>query len=235
MSRTAASALTASGPALALASSIALFAPAAHASVDVGVGLMGTLGANILENPDRRAGEEGLFYPGYMGATVGGGLVLDGRVLEGILGLEVDILRSRDSGNGEDTYMGRARKHTLGQTSWHVPVLLKATVPSPLVAPQFFLGPEFVFPSTPESKLDPADGFSLRAKADSYVMITAGVGLEIKLPLPVIDIRVPIALRASYNPGVPSAVTDRVDFASGTYQSEWKYAVNFTGGALVVF
>lgn len=217
-------------------------ASSAHAEAHVGAGLIGIVGGNFLDKPDRTAGEPDI-YPGYGGLTVGGGLMLDGRILKELLGLEVDIIRSSDKGKGTVTFNGVDFKQTVGQGAWHVPVLAKITIPSPLIAPQFFLGPEFVFPSSPTSSVEGPStalgtvSFTTNATAGNYVMITGGLGVEIKLPLPIIDLRIPVGLRASFNPGVSSKFSDRVQLgaAGATYNTEWKYAVNFTAGAALYF
>lgn len=212
----------------------------ADAKVDLGVGLIGSAGGNFLDKPDRNQFEPDI-YPGYGGLTLGGGLLVDVRFLDELLGLELDVIRSTDKGKGDLTFTSPlgalTLKHTLGQSSWHLPLLLKLTIKSPVVAPQFFVGPEFVFPSEAESTTDPPVP-GITATADNYVMITGGGGIEIKLPLPVIDLRIPIGLRFSYNPSVPSAFADRVTATSPTtavYHSEWKYAASLTLGAALFF
>lgn len=205
----------------------------AHA-FDFGVGLIGTAGGNFLDKPDNPPPG----YPGFGGVTYGGGLMLDGRILDGILGLEGDVIRSVDKGSGTITVNGIDSKLKLGQGAWHVPILAKVTIPSPVVAPAFFLGPEIVFPSSANAELStPLGTISGPQKADTYVMITGGLGVEIKVPLPILDLRIPIGLRASYNPSVSAKYSDRVTLVNGTarYQSEWKYAVNLTAGAAIYF
>ena len=202
-----------------------------------GVGLMGAIGGNFLDKPDRTIYDPDV-YPGYSGATGGGGLMLDGRFLHGLLGVELDILRTSDKGHGEITINGQTFTHNLGQGAWHVPLLAKLSIPSPLVSPQILLGPEFVFPSDPESKLNPSLGAAdPRATADNYVMVTFGLGLEIKVSSPSLDLRIPVGIRGSYNPGVSSTFRDRANLNTvpWQYHSEWKYAVDFTAGAAVYF
>jgi hypothetical protein len=130
---------------------------------------------------------------------------------------------------------------TLGQSAWHVPVLLKLTLDAPVVAPLFFIGPEFVFPGDPEMDVEGPNGFVVppdlfQGSAGNYTMVTFGGGLEIKLPLPALDLRIPIAVRLSYGPGVPADFDERVKVGGTalapelTYDSEWKYAVGLTAG-----
>jgi hypothetical protein len=205
-------------------------AGSAHA-FDLGVGLIGTAGGNFIDKPDNAQA----LYPGFGGLTYGGGLMLDGRILDGLLGLEVDAIRSSDHGSGTYTLNGVDFKVKLGQGAWHVPILAKVTIPSPLVAPAFFVGPEIVAPSSASGEVTGPGGATGSAPetASTYVMLTGGLGVEIKVPLPVLDLRIPIGLRASYNPSVSSKAQDR--FSNNAYRSEWKYAVNLTAGAAIYF
>jgi len=66
------------------------------------------------------------------------------------------------------------------------------------------------------------------------------VGVEIKLPLPVLDLRIPIGLRGSFAPGVSSDFNDRTStnllaMPNITYHSEWKFQAAATLGAAVYF
>lgn len=208
--------------------------------MDIGLGLMGIVGGNFQNKPEKSASDlPGLENPGFGGLTAGGGLMVDGRILDGLLGLEVDVLRTSDKGTGTITENGFSLKVTVGQGAWHVPVLAKLTIPSAVVAPMFFLGPEFVFPSKGQVATDPAlpPGFDIKESADNYVVVTGGGGVEIKLPLPILDLRIPIGLRFSYNPGLSSTFSDRTHVVGTTltYNSEWKYAVNLTAGAALYF
>lgn len=214
-----------------------LGAPGVARAADLGLGLMGAVGGNFQDKPNRTATDPDV-NPGFGGLTAGGGLMIDGRVLD-LLGLEVDVLRTSDKGTGTINFPFGSYKLTIGQSAWHVPILAKLTIPSPLVAPMFFVGPELVFPSDATAKLDGpgVDAASLHAKADHYVMITAGAGVEIKLPLPVLDLRIPIGLRVSYNPSLSSSFADRTKRTTEgtTYDSAWKFAVNLTAGAALYF
>lgn len=221
----------------------AMCAPGTARATEVGVGLMGAVGGNFQDKPDRTAGQPDI-NPGFGGLTGGGGLMADLRFLDkGLLGLEVDLLRTTDKGTGTITASGFGGsadyKLKIGQSAWHLPILAKLTIPSPIVAPMFFLGPEIVFPSDGEATLDGpgASSVTVHAKADRYVMLTAGGGVEIKVPLPILDLRIPIGLRFSYNPSLKSSFSDRTTItATGTtYDSAWKFAVNATLGAALYF
>jgi hypothetical protein len=215
----------------------------AHA-IEIGAGLMGVAGGNFQSKPDHGINPD--VNPGFGGLTIGGGLMLDARFLS-LIGLEVDVLRSSDHGKGtytaSTTFNGVSssveNKITIGQGAWHIPILAKLTFPSPLIAPQIFLGPEIVAPSKGSVTVDPALTQGAFAEtASTYVMFTFGGGIEIKLPLPILDIRIPIGVRGSYNPG-GSSFTDRTKLAAlpplVTYRSEWQFAVAGTLGAAIYF
>ncbi|HEX3593769.1 MAG TPA: outer membrane beta-barrel protein [Polyangiaceae bacterium] len=209
----------------------------AHA-IEVGAGLMGIAGGNFQSKPDRSNLDPDV-NPGFGGLTIGGGLMLDARFLN-MIGLEVDIIRSSDHGKGTYTINGQENKITIGQGAWHIPILAKLTFPSPLVAPAIFLGPEIVAPSKAGVSVDPSVAqLGFAQTSDTYVMFTFGAGVEIKLPLPVIDLRIPIGIRGSYAPGVDSSFSKRTTLSAGapfvTYRSEWQYAVNATLGAAIYF
>jgi hypothetical protein len=214
----------------------------AHA-FKLGGGLIGIAGGNFQDKPDRNAGQVLDNNPGFGGPTIGGGLMFDARFLDKeLLGLELDVIRSGDHGTGTYTINGISNKITIGQGAWHLPILAKLTFDVPVVSPAIFVGPEIVLPSqgsaSVESPVFVPPG-TIAQTADTYVMVTFGVGVEIKLPLPVIDLRLPIGIRGSFSPGVSSAYGDRTTNSLTpplvTYRSEWKYAAAATLGAALYF
>jgi len=232
------------------ASSVALPAFAKSDAFKLGVGLGGVIGGNFLDKPSDKTlvmpngqsvqGSD--FYPGFAGMTAGGGLMIDARFIS-LLGVELDVFRTSDKGSGDLTLHSgpsSVKVHmTLGQSAWHVPVLVKLAIPAPIVSPVVFVGPEFVFPGSPTFKADPALAQEIKASADQYTMIAFGAGVEIKLPLPAIDLRIPVQLRGGYNPGVSSKLADRIttdsSFQLKTIKSEWKFQAVATLGAELYF
>ena len=153
----------------------------------------------------------------------------------------MDVLRTNDKGSGDYTINGFKSHITLTQGAWHIPILAKVVLPSPLLAPYAMIGPEFVSPSDPKAEVDPsaASGF-FSAFADSYWMLTFGLGLEIKLPLPVIDLRIPVSLRGSFTPSASSKAEDRTRLVGNPptsvgYSSEWQYVIALNAGAAIYF
>ncbi|MCC6213391.1 MAG: outer membrane beta-barrel protein [Polyangiaceae bacterium] len=239
----------------ALAAALAVGATPALAEVDLGAGLVGVGGGNFLSKPSDKTlpyGNTGVrvetdFYPGFAGGTFGGGVAFDLRVLPWF-GVEIDLLRTTDEGTGEYslTVPGRTLKFdlTIGQDAWHLPVLAKLAVPSPVVSPVFLLGAERVFPGEATMKVENDLGVTipqLSAEVDGYWMITGGAGVEIALPLPVLDLRIPFSLRASWNPGVSDELEERVETdvtvpdSPIVIRSEWEYQVVATLGVSAYF
>jgi hypothetical protein len=232
------------------ASSIALPAFAKGGAFKLGVGLGGVIGGNFLDKPSEKtltnAGGQTLpapdIYPGFAGMTAGGGLMIDARFIK-LLGVELDVFRTSDKGSGDLSINNYKFHITLGQSAWHVPVLAKLVVPAPIVAPEFFVGPEFVFPGSGSLEVDKPGLPPMKATADNYTMIAFGAGLEIKLPLPAIDLRIPFQLRGGYNPGVSSKLSERINttfdsptaFHINSIKSEWKFQAVATLGAELYF
>jgi hypothetical protein len=73
------------------------------------------------------------------------------------------------------------------------------------------------------------------------MMYTGGLGAEVKLPIPGIDIRIPLSFRASYYK-VSDSLDGRVTYdISGnavtkqTFNVQWKYQALATLGAAIYF
>lgn len=217
---------------------VALSAAPSYADKDwmVGGGLFGIVGGNFQEKPTRSNVDPDV-NPGFGGVTGGFGLMVDARFFK-LIGLEVDAIHSSDHGTGDVTFNGVTTHVTIGQPAWHIPILAKVAFDMPLVVPLVFIGPEIVAPSKASVSTDPslaAAGFS--QTVDTYVMLTFGGGVEFKLPIPVVDLRIPLTIRGSWNPGVSSKFSDRTTFGLGgiTYKSDWQFAVNGTLGAAIYF
>ncbi len=220
--------------------------------ISFGAGFLGFLGANFLDKPTNRNvtlpnGQQALTEtnPGFGGVTAGGGLMIEGR-LAGIAGIEMDFLYSSDHGHGDYTINGTKFTINLGQSAFHMPLLFKATAPLPLFRPSIFVGPEFVFPSSPTASIEAPPGYSIgttvTASADNYTMFTGGLGFEFKLPIPSIDLRIPFQLRGSYH-SVPDRAGDRADYTiqptgaitAINYHSQWKWATQAVLGVAAWF
>ncbi|MCU0682397.1 MAG: hypothetical protein MUF34_09105 [Polyangiaceae bacterium] len=207
--------------------------PAAADPLSFGGGLLAGVGGNFLDKPGNRqyGAELDTLYPGFAGTSAAFGGFVEARLL-GLVGLEIDLLSSSDYGKGDVTLNNAEYTIEIGQRAWHLPVLAKGVIPLPLLAPFIVVGPEFVFSSSPDASVDPK-GYPavVSARNDGYTLLTAGLGLEIKPPIPKLDIRIPFSLRASFNPGSPDTIGGRARYEGGgvltatsaNYLSEWKY------------
>jgi hypothetical protein len=203
----------------------------------VGGGLFGIVGGNFQQKPTRGTLDPDV-NPGFGGVTGGGGLMLDARFFK-LIGLEVDFIRSSDHGTGDVTVNGFTTHVTIGQAAWHIPILAKVSFDMPVAVPMVFIGPEIVAPSKSSVSTDPsyaAAGFA--QTVDTYVMLAFGGGVEFKLPVPVVDVRIPLTIRGGWNPGVSSHFSDRTPqyvLPPVTYKSDWQFSVNGTLGAAIYF
>lgn len=252
--------------------------------VKIGVGLQGGIGgaastglgpADVLMPPSgfgpdtlAKAG------PSFGGPFGGIGAMAEVRFIK-MLGIEVDYFRTLVTAKG-DVPLGAAFPNptggqlptvSLGFEQWQhqIAILGKFALPSPIIAPFIAVGPEFVFPDGPSITVKPVvPGIDIKAHASGYTMLTGVLGIELKLPIPKIDIRIPVAARFSYNlsspdnpavcgslngmaldPTVPAGGNCRLSF-KGTlnattqsleidYRTEWKYMIGGQVGLAVYF
>jgi hypothetical protein len=251
-------------PAL-LAPALLLAATEGEARADLisfGIGPMVAAGGTFLDKPSDKTYPIGggrqeflIAYPGFGGASVGGGLMADVRVL-GFVGLEVDFIKKTDKGHGDIDLTLNGTKTTttveIAHDAWHIPVLLKGSIPLPLLAPFIVIGPEFVRTSNATASPDVVAGGTVvktDATTSNYTMWTAGLGAEVKLPIPGLDIRIPISFRGSYYK-VSDAMEGRVTYGYNlvnvggqqgytptgqTFNVQWKYQALATLGAAIYF
>lgn len=228
---------------------------AAHALdvVSFGVGLFGAGGVVGVSKPDdtsftNSSGQkiQDTTYPGFYGPGLGGGIMLEARFAK-IVGLEIDFMVVSEKGSGDITITsaGGSQKFAidLAQTSFRLPVLAKVAIPLPVLSPFFLLGPEFVFPGKTTASVSPSNLVTkVTASSDSYLMVTAGIGLEIKLPVPAVDLRIPFSIRGSVNPAMGSTLTERATITTQgntmtavEYKTTWKYQGMATLGLAAYF
>jgi len=216
-----------------------LFASPAFAGdiVSVGVGLQGHAGGSAstgLSPQDIAMSMTGTTPdafskagPSFGGPTGGIGAMAEIRFIK-MLGIEVDYFRTLVAVKGDvplntvfpNPGPGQLPVVSLGFQQWQnqLAILGKFVFPVPLAAPFFALGPEFVFPDSATLTITPAvPGIRFMAHAGNYTMLTGVVGIEIKLPLPKIDIRIPVGARLSYNLTSPDnpAVCGSLDTGRG--------------------
>jgi len=222
--------------------------------VSVGVGVNGQVGANFIDEPGNQNvgnGEPTPDYPGFAGLQWGVGPALDVRFL-GYVGFEMDVHFTQDRGSADISITNFTTNQTnefsfeIGHSAVHIPLLLKGALPGELVTPVVFLGPEFVLPNDGELEITDGtnnSGANFSAFSENYTFLTFGFGMEINLPIPAVDIRIPIQLRGSYNPGVSDERTERsnvttrteagdLKVASESYRTEWLWQVGANLGVM---
>jgi hypothetical protein len=214
--------------------------PPSERPVALGVGAFFNAGGSFMTQPQDRsypgfAGE--IPFSGWAGFSPGGGLAVDFRVKDAI-GLELDVFRSNDHSqskygiNGVDVFLA------VDQPAWHIPILLKVGVPSDRVSPVLFFGYEMVLPGDPTLPQPAGLPWGVTAKASNYDLWILGLGVEAKLPIDGVDLRVPFNLRGSINTPYPTVATQRatydVDQAgilhSMEYDLQWQYHAGITLG-----
>jgi hypothetical protein len=220
-----------------------------------GVGLIGTAGANFLDKPGDQTVQgqdypEDSDYPGFAGVAIGVGPMIEFRFF-GYVGLEIDFLFQSDRGTADLESTTRDGSGNIisqeeftikiGHRATHIPLLFKGALPGKWVTPVVFLGPEFVIPGDAECEdrcTDNPSGTDYGAFSESYTAFAFGLGMEINLPIPKADIRIPLSLRGNYNPGVGGTRDDRANHVTNAtnivredYSTAWKFQATGTFGA----
>ncbi len=179
-------------------------------------------------------------YPGFAGVAIGGGGFVDVRFIE-IVGFEFGVLYQSDKGTASITRQTVGSNDqtkfdiTIKHNAVHMPLLIKGVIPGKIAQPFLFVGPEFVVPTTncptgisandkPDCHLSEDQGnvkrlqgtlplgSDLYIQTKKYVMVTFGLGVEFKLPIPQVDMRIPLSLRGSVTP----SASGRRDPGDGT-------------------
>ncbi len=212
--------------------------------VTFGIGFTGGVGIAVLDKPDDQSlnGVPNVtpLYSGFSGLDTAIGASFELRLL-GYGGIEVDVLSAHEHGSADITVTKLSATQTASQSTFkvkighsavHVPLLFKGAVPGKIVTPVFFLGPEFVMPSKDadfENEGDNLSNTAHTAYTEKYTMFAFGLGLEFNLPIPKVDIRIPLSLRGGYNPSVSNHRGDRMigtQRADGTF-SEMSYSTSW--------
>lgn len=224
----------------------------------VGVGVVATAGASFIDAPTDQTIRVGGAtavpvsipeYPGFAGPTYGLGPFVELRLFERVA-LELDVVRSRERGRAElhVERQGAARDYALqiGHDALHLPVLFKSILPTGWIRPTLLVGPELVLPaaataSVVRGELPPE--LRIAASASPFLAYTGGVGVEIDLPLEVLDLRVAATLRGSLTPAMGERRTERASYEGSdvhrldlvTYRTRWRYQAFGTLAAGVYF
>ena len=209
--------------------------------VDIGLGVFGLAGASIIDQVSGGS-EADKAYPGFAGTRTGIGFTLEARVL-GMLGIEAGYIKSSDKGSGDIKFGAYDVSASLGQTATHIPVVLKFVLPIPVFKPFALVGIDYVSPDACEATLK-TGGVTIPTTCynASYSMWTAGIGAEIALPIPGLDIRIPFSVRGSKHRDFGDTmaadrgtITLETSPRSANLRSEWRYDVYGTVGAAIFF
>ena len=211
-------------------------APFARADVvDTSAGVKVMAGGSLWTTPSDRPGNyDAVGFAGNGGGfSWGGGVYFEARFIK-LLSLELDIIRDMSVIQRDVTYNQTIKvREKIDITSWRIPVLAKANVPTPFGRLFFLLGPEFVRVSSADPSIEVVEGSGtvggdpLHAEKNNYTMLTGGLGLTIDLAA----LEIPIELRASKNLGQEDPWLDRVevDQANSRFvvdaQTSWDFRV----------
>jgi hypothetical protein len=220
-------------------------ANAARADViDKSVGIKAMAGGSLWTTPSERPNNdnyEGIGFAGNGGGfSYGGGLYAEVRFIK-VLSLELDLIydksvlmRNVDFSFPNTTATVKVQEK-IDITSWRIPILAKANLPTPFGRLFVLLGPEFVRESSAEPSLEVTEGNGtvagdpLRAESANYTMLTAGLGLTIDLPP---SLEIPLELRGSKNWSQSDKFADRVEFDATNNrftvdaQTSWDFRVS---------
>lgn len=214
--------------------------PPSERTVALGAGAFFNAGGTFMTQPRDRSypglvGE--LPFSGWAGFSPGGGVALDVRLKDAV-GLEIDVFRSKDHAQSEYGINGVDIGFAVDQPAWHIPILLKGSLPSDSVSPVLFVGYHLVLPGDPRLEQPAGLPWQLSAKSSSYDLWMFGFGFEAKLPIEDVDLRIPFHLRGSVNTPYPKSATERATYdidAGGVlqgmeYDLQWEYHAGITLG-----
>lgn len=227
---------------VAVGSLLALERDAQAGPVSFGIGpLLVPIGGNFLDKPEEKKYpvngqriEVSPSYPGFGGTTSGFGLAIDLRFL-GFVGLEIDAIKMSNKGTADIDYtvngVKRSYELEIGHDAWHIPILAKGVLPTPLVSPYVLAGIELVRTSNATATIS-ENALPVAARTDNYTFFTGGFGFEFKLPLPIpgLDsLRVPVSFRGSYF-NIGNNIEDRAEYTisgntitKSTFDTRWKF------------
>lgn len=225
----------ASAAAAAVVSTLLVATPAHADSIDTSLGVKAMAGGSLWTTPsDRPNNYDGLGFAGNGGGfSYGAGLYGEIRFIK-VLSLELDLIYDKSVLMRTVDYSSSVKtQEKIEMTSWRIPILAKANLPTPFGRLFVLLGPELVRGSSADPSLEVTEGNAtigteFLAEEANYTMLTGGLGLAIDLPP---SLEIPIELRASKNLGQEQAWLDRVDVEGQTRytvdaQTSWDFRVS---------
>ena len=171
----------------------------------VAVSAFGAVQGSFITKPDNEYYSDGplrydIPYSGYGG--VGGAMGLSFEVAWKVLGLSLGYTHSLDAAKGKID----GQTLSLSQTTHHVPLTLRAELPSALVRPSVFGGLDWVSASNTSLTSYPGSPYK-SARAESYQAWMFGLGFDVMLTS---TLRLPIRLYGVLNPVTRASLNDAI-------------------------
>jgi hypothetical protein len=207
------------------------------------IGVFGLVNGSFLSAPDEKTLELSinqntaiapLAYPGFGG--VGGGAGLNLEFSWRFVGLSFDIYQSKDQGSGKLDLISR----DMGQSAWHLPLMLKLMIPNRVVTPYAIVGWEWVKPNQASWEDQKSNiiqpginiggkNYSYGAYSQNYDAFVFGLGLDIRL-LP--SLSMPIRLRGHHSFMKKDTLNDVMKATDSQllFRSQWEWQAELTIG-----
>ena len=211
-------------------------------SFEFGAGLDGSIGLALLDAPTPaeltlpRSGNQAEVH-GMSGLGVGAGIFVEARLFSR-LGLHVGAGYSRDVMSGDLEVGNETVEVVLEHPALVVPILMQGFLPLGSVTPFVALGPELVVPAIPLARTEPQRAFPVSATADSHVRLSFGGGVELRLPVTALDLRVPLGVRGTWHPGGSDELGERVRVLPSDvliYDNAPRYTLRASAGIGIYF
>ena len=143
------------------------------------------------------------------GLALGAGVFAEIRLLSRV-GFHVGAAYALETMSGDLDVGDRTIHVELEHPALTVPLLLQGFVPLGAVAPFVTVGPELVVPIIPIARTDPERAFPVAATAETHLRLSLGAGVELRLPVTAIDLRVPLAVGGIWYAGLGDDLGQRV-------------------------
>ncbi len=211
---------------------------------DVGTALIGFAVGSFIDEPgeSKKIAQLGSIqarvpYAGFAGVGGGSGLTIDA-LWKGVIGFQLGLWHANEAASGNLDIRGVTGANgtryelTFNKKAWHLPVVVKLSAPTQTVRPFLLVGGDFIFPSSTEIETEFGNA---RMDDRAYSTLHFGVGMDFKLNLEDIDIRIPLSFRGNYNLNLGESVGDRIKFSGctntlgniqcseQTYRTDWQY------------
>lgn len=182
--------------------------------LEVGVGLGVNASAGWTSPPSSAEivlprSEQRIQYHRFSGLGLLGGLALEARFFR-FVGVEIDVYYGRDVAAGTfETEAGDAEV-SWSEPTLRLPILAKGIWPFGTWAPFVALGPEVVHPGLSRVEVEPKGRLRAIVSTEPSLWLVAALGVEWRVPIPGVDLRIPLSIRFSFDPSSASSRQERV-------------------------